>query len=125
MRRPRYAVYSGLPSVREIADVDPDHEAVTGITVRVWKKQADTLTSGGAATLKPSGELQVFDDHPANGDMVAMSRAQVFFDRISPRADSKTELGSLYNPYWRVRLVAPLTADKVYAATKQGGLVLP
>jgi hypothetical protein len=125
MRQPKYAVYTGLPSVREIADVDPDHEAVTGITVRVWKKQADTLTSGGAATLKPSGALQVFDDHPANGDMVAMSRAQVFFDRISPRADSKTELGSLYNPYWRVRLVAPLTADKAYAATKQGGLVLP
>jgi hypothetical protein len=125
MRQPDYTFYSGLPAVREIADVNPDHEAVTGITIRVWKKQADTLTSGGAATLKPSGELKVFDDHPAKGDMVALSRAQVFFDRISPRADGKTELGSIYNPYWRVRLVAPLAADKAYAATKQDGLVLP
>lgn len=125
MREPDYTFYSGLPAVREIADVDPNHEAVTGITIRVWKKQTDTLTSGGAAQLKPSGQLQVFADHPAKGDMVALSRAQVFFDRISARADGKSELGSIYNPYWRVRLVAPTDADKLYAATRQDGLGIP
>ena len=125
MRQPGYAIYSGLPSVHEITDTDPKNDAVTGITIRVWKKQSDALTSGGAAQLKPAGQLQVFDDHPAAGDMVALSRAQVFFDRIAARADGKSELGSLYNPYWRVRLVAPTEADKGYAAGKQGGLALP
>lgn len=125
MTTPDYAMFHGLPAVREIQDVDPAHEATTGITVRVQKSQTDTLTSGNAAQAKPSGELALFNDHPAGGKVVALSRAQVFFDRIAARADGKAELGSLYNPYWRVRLVAPTLADKAYAATKQGGLVLP
>ena len=67
----------------------------------------------------------MFGDHPAGGQIAALSRAQVFFDRIAARADGKSELGSLYNPYWRVRLVSPTLADRTYAASKQGGLGLP
>ena len=125
MRQPDYAYFTGIPTSQEIADTSSRSEPSTGITIRVWKKQADTLTSGGAAQLKPSGSLALFDDKPASGDMVGLSRAQVFFDRISARADGKSEIGSLYNPYWRVRLVAPTTADKAYAAARQGGLGLP
>lgn len=125
MTTPQYASFSGIPDSREIADVDPRHEVSTGITIRVVKSQADTLTSGNAALATPSGRMAVFNDHPAAGRMAALSRAQVFFDRIASRADGKEEIGSLYNPYWRVRLVAATAADKAYAATRQAGLVLP
>ena len=125
MRTPDYGYFSGIPTSQEITDVDPASENTTGITIRVSKSQADTLTSGNAASAAPSGRLAFFNDHPAGGEIAALSRAQVFFDRIAARADGKSELGSLYNPYWRVRLVAPTAADRAYAATKQGGLGLP
>lgn len=125
MRSPDYGYFSGIPTSQEIKDVDPAHEASTSITIRVSKSQSDTLTSGNAAQAKPSGRLALFNDHPAGGQIAALSRAQVFFDRIAARADGKSELGSLYNPYWRVRLVAPTAADRAYAAAKQGGLGLP
>ena len=125
MRSPSYGYFSGIPTSQEISDVDPANEASTGITIRVSKSQSDTMTSGNAAQTGPSGSLAIFGEHPAGGQIAALSRAQVFFDRIAARADGKSELGSLYNPYWRVRLVAPTDADRVYAASKQGGLVVP
>jgi len=125
MTTPPYSHFSGLPDSREVTDLDPAHDISTGITIRVSKAQAATLTSGNAAQAKPAGRMDLFADHPAGGQLAALSRAQVFFDRIAARADGKTEMGSLYNPYWRVRLVAPTAADKAYAATKQEGLALP
>lgn len=125
MRTSSFPAFSGIPDSRELSDLDPAHAISTGITIRVAKAQSDTLTSGNAAQAKPSGRLALFNDRPAAGQLAALSRAQVFFDRIAARADGKNEIGSLYNPYWRVRLVAPTAADKAYAATKQGGLALP
>jgi apolipoprotein N-acyltransferase len=125
MRSPDYGYFSGIPTSQEIKDVDPASDNTTGITIRVSKSHTDTLTSANAASAAPSGRLAIFGDHPAGGKIAALSRAQVFFDRIAARADGKSELGSLYNPYWRVRLVAPTAADRAYAATQQGGLGLP
>jgi hypothetical protein len=125
MTSPAHYKFHGLPDTREISDIDPKDAATTGITILVSKTHGATLTSGNAAVAKPSGELALFGDHPAGGKLIALSRATVFFDRISRRADGKTELGSLYNPYWRVHLTAPTTADRVYAATQQGGMIMP
>ena len=125
MQTPEYYMFHGMPDSRDIADTNPQHPATTGITILVSKAQADTVTSGNAATAGPSGDLAVFNDHPAGGKLMALSRATVFFDRISKRADGKSELGSLYNPYWRVHLTAPTIQDRAYAATKQGGLIMP
>jgi predicted amidohydrolase len=125
MSAPDSARYHGIPNSWDLSDVDTKTEPSTAITVRVSKAHGDTLTSGNAAKAKAAGKLAVFGDHPAGGQLAALSRAQVYFDRISPRKDGRTELGSLYNPYWRVRLVAPTAADKLYAATQQGNLALP
>ena len=125
MSNPGMANYHGIPDSRDLRDLDPKAEATTAITLRVSKSQSDTLTSGNAAQAKPSGSLALFDGHPAAGQLAALSRAQVYFDRIAPRPDGSTELGSLYNPYWRVRLVAPTAADKAFAATEQDELALP
>lgn len=124
MQTPQYYMFHGMPDSRDIADTNPKDPATTGITILVSKSQADTATSGNAVA-GPSGDLAVFNDHPAGGKVMALSRATVFFDRISKRADGKTELGSLYNPYWRVHLSAPTLQDRAYAATKQGGLIMP
>ncbi|HLO95111.1 MAG TPA: apolipoprotein N-acyltransferase [Burkholderiaceae bacterium] len=125
MSEPSLYHFSGLPGTRELKNLDPKADISTGITILVAKEHKDTLTSGGAAVAKPAGRLALFDDKPSGGKLMALSRAQVYFDRISARADGKTEIGSLYNPYWRVRLVAPTTGDKAYAAAQQGGMALP
>lgn len=125
MREPAYYIFSGLPGVRELKDLDPKADISTGITILVSKDHADTLTAGGASVAKPGGRLAQFNDKPSGGKLMALSRAQIYFDRIASRADGKTEIGSLYNPYWRVRLVAPTAGDKAYAAAQQGGMVLP
>ena len=125
MQTPEYYMFHGMPDSIEIADTNPQHPATTGITILVSKAQADTMTSGNASVTGPGGDLAVFGDHPAGGKMMALSRATVFFDRISKRADGKSELGSLYNPYWRVHLTAPTIQDRAYAASKQGGLIMP
>jgi apolipoprotein N-acyltransferase len=125
MEEPSYGYYTGLPTSHELDDLRPDASRTTEVTLMVTKRHEHMLTSGGAAQARPSGQLALFNDRPAGERMVGLSRAQVFFDRIDRRADGREEIGSLYNPYWRVRLVAPITADKGYAATQQGGLLLP
>lgn len=125
MEEPGLTVFRGLPSARELRDFSSGADLTTGITILVTKNHAAMMTSGGMAQAKPAGDLALFDDKPAGAKMAALARAQVFFDRIAPRADGKTEIGSLYNPYWRVRLVAPMLADRAWAATKQGGMALP
>lgn len=120
--------FSGLPATRDLAKVeptDPDPPPSTAITILVRKPHGRMLTSGGLAQAKPSGRLELFDAKPAGARLVALSRANVYFDRIAARADGKTERASLYNPYWRVRLIAPTTADKAWAAAQQQGLALP
>jgi len=125
MRAPSTAVFSGLPDTRDVDDIDPTHAATTGLTVRVIKPLAATHTAGRAADAQPGGRLALFGGTPVVDEIAALSRAEVFFDRIAARADGKAELGSLYNPYWRVRLVAPTAADRADAAARQGGLELP
>lgn len=125
MEEPGLYSFHGLPAVRELRDFSSGAELTTGITIFVTKNHAALMTSGGMAKAKPSGDLALFDDKPAGAKMAALARAEIFFDRISPRADGKTEIASLYNPYWRVRLVAPKAADRAWAAAQQGGLGLP
>lgn len=122
MEEPGMYSFHGLPGVRELKDVDPKAEMKTGITILVSKAHDKLLTSGGKATVKPGGRLARFDDKPSGKKMISLARGEVYFDRIARRADGKTELASLYNPYWRARLVTPTDGDKAYAAAQQEGM---
>ncbi|HET9643643.1 MAG TPA: apolipoprotein N-acyltransferase, partial [Burkholderiaceae bacterium] len=120
--------FSGIPDIRELADLgvtEKTPKPSTSITILVTKSQSDTLTSGNAANARAGGRLSVFGDRPAGGIITALSRAEVFFDRIAARSDGRDEIGSLYNPYWRVRLIAPTEGDKADIAPKQNNLMLP
>jgi hypothetical protein len=121
MQSPVTAQFSGLPTSRDLDDLDPTRNSTTGLTVRVAKP----LGVGGAAAVQPGGRLAFFGAAPAIDEIAALARAEVFFDRIAARGDGKAERGSLYNPYWRVRLVAPTPSDRRVAAARQGGLGLP
>jgi hypothetical protein len=125
MLEPQPYQYSGIPSSREIQDLGASTEQTTGITVMVSKQHGSMLTSGGSAQARPSGQLALFNDRPNGGRMIALSRAQVFFDRLNIRAGNRIELASLYNPYWRVRIVPPRAIDRTFAAGQQGGMFLP
>lgn len=119
------SVFSGLPGTRELSNLSPSAPQSTGITVMVSKSTADLATSGGSSNAKPTGRLQLFNASAPGDRMVALSRAEIYFERPTKRADGREELPSLYNPYWTVRLVAPTTADKAWAAAQQGGRAIP
>jgi hypothetical protein len=118
------ALFSGLPSVYDISD-SSTALPTTGLSVFVSKPRAATMTAGAAAKVQPSGRLAVFDGRSPGDVVAALSRAEIFFERPDERADRRAERGSLFDPYWRVRLVAPVPADRVYAASQQDGVVLP
>jgi hypothetical protein len=120
-----YAVFHGLPSARDVSNLDPAATLTTGITIRVTKPRNKLRTSGGSSIIQPTGRLAQFGASAPGDVMTALSRAEVFFSRPALRADQATEIGSLYNPYWQVHLISPTTGDKAYAAAFQGGMALP
>jgi hypothetical protein len=94
----------------------------TRLAIRVTKDAGDQVYSGGASNIRPSGQLDIYDGNLANGRSAAISRVEVYFERpdgLNPLYN-KEEYGSLFNPYWQVRLTAPTAADRALAVAKQG-----
>ena len=118
------ALFSGLPSVFDVTATGSE-QPITGLSVFATKPRASTLVAGAAAQVHPSGRLAVFDSKSPGNVVAALSRVEVFFERPDDRTDRRDERGSLFDPYWRVRLVAPMPADRLYAATHQDGVGLP
>ncbi len=118
------ALYTGLPSVYDVRDL-ASSTPLTGLSVLAFKPRSSASLSRRAAS---SGRLQLFESSAAPSDkalpMAALSRAEVFFASPADHG-GPVELGSLYSPYWRVRLVPPMLADKAFAAARQQGLALP
>lgn len=103
-------------------------DPVTQLTIRVTKTAGDQRYSGGASLIRPQGRLELYDGAHSGGQSAAAARVEVFFERPdagNPRHPDRNELGSLFNPYWQVRL-APITpAERLMAQLRQGGLQLP
>jgi len=99
----------------------------TQITIRVTKPSGKQRYSGGNSIIKPSGSLDLYQGGHANGLSASIARAEVYFERPdgpSPLFSGKAEKGSLFNPYWQVRLVPVPAAERALAQLKQG-LSLP
>ncbi len=121
------ASYLGIPDSYDVAATDPADEASnTGeITIMVSKPQRALMTSGNASAMAPSGRLDLYEGSIAGGLVVALARAQVYFEPPEPRTDKAAELSHLYAPFWQVRLVKPDDAlDYGWAAVRQGGRTL-
>lgn len=119
------ARFSGLPTTRDLARLEPSQSARTGVSLRVSKPGGSLRMSGGNSVVQPSGRLRQFNAAPPGEEMAALSRAEVFFDRIDERRDGGREYPSLYSPYWEVRLVSPTADDRAWAAARQEGALLP
>ncbi|MDF3035897.1 MAG: hypothetical protein K0S28_1171 [Paucimonas sp.] len=93
---------SGLRTYFDIKKVDKDALTGPALIVEVEKGDGSIPTSNAV-----SGGQFTLTNGTQSGYMRALSKANVYFARPSKlwkRADNKTELGSLYSPYWQVRL---------------------
>lgn len=118
-----------IPSFRALSARALAMEApTTRLTIRVTKPASVQRYSGGASSIKPAGRLQLFDGAMSGGESAAISSVEVFFERPdagNTRHPGRTELGSLFNPYWQARLAPVSAAARAQAQLRQGGIQLP
>lgn len=98
----------------------------TQIAIRVTKPKASQRFSGGSSIIRPGGRLDLYKGAHVGAESAAISRAEVYFERPDGNNSpgGRAEIGSLFNPYWQVRL-APVTAfERGMALLKQGMLPL-
>lgn len=118
-----------IPAFRELSERALAMDApATRLTIRVTKSAAAQRFSGGASSVKPAGRLQLFDGAMAGGYSAAISSVEVFFERPdagNPLHPGRTELGSLFNPYWQARLAPVSAAARAQAQLRQGDAQLP
>ena len=117
-------LWTGLSDTQDVSDLDASRDQRIGISFFVFKPENTSRSAGRNPNVNPTGQLAVFDAAAPGGRIGSLSRAEVFFSRPEARPDGRRELASLYSPYWQSRLVAPTTADRLYAATRQNGLAL-
>jgi hypothetical protein len=103
------------------------------LAIRVYKEQGTQRYSGGSASVRPAGSLDLFPGEHQAGVTAAVSRVEVFFDRPDGNNPhhGKPERASLFNPYWHARLTRrgadgkdAAKADRDAGALRQG-TVLP
>lgn len=113
--------YTGLPSFYDLSNLDPTKNPVMQFRVRLTRNAANTRTSAGTSTIASTPRLNNFQNNFADGVMTAVAGGEVYFERpltvpndpaqgnnnqYAERIGShdKREIGSLFNPYWQVRL---------------------
>ena len=126
--------YKGLPPFADLSqstlDSPDEPKMLTGI--RLTRSASQTQTSEARSSIKSSARLNNYEAQMAGGDqMAAVSTSEVFFQRDEATKDNPygaglgkpKEIGSLFNPYWQVKLVQSDT--NVRAAQFLQGVVLP
>jgi hypothetical protein len=84
----------------------------TQIAIMVRKTANRQRYSGGVSAVRPAGRLQLYEGDFHRDESRSIARAEVFFERPDGGNAGNAELGSLFNPYWQVRLVSVTAADK-------------
>lgn len=125
--------YEGLPSFYDLsADSLHEDDPMLVMSIRVRRDRSEMQVSGARSEIQPSENLNAYEVETAGGDeMVAVSTAEVFFRRDGDARDNvhgrvlgkPREAGSLFNPYWQVRLVQ--SDESVRSAQAMQGVVLP
>ena len=124
--------YSGLPGFYELSeDALSQSDPRVRFAVRLTRDKGQTLTSEARSAISPSAHLNAYQAQPAGGSLVAVSGAEVFFERSGDARDNEygaslgrpREIGSLFNPFWQVHLIQPV--DEIRAAQATQGVVLP
>jgi hypothetical protein len=123
--------YRGLPAFYDLSSkaqaYGPDNadadkrDARLKFAIRLTRANAQTRTSEGRSGIKPSGKMAIYQGKQAGGVMAAVATSEVYFERPRKRDDGKTELASLFNPYWQVHLVGNSSAVVAAALALQVG----
>jgi len=113
--------YTGLPTFYDLSapglhyhETDPDlekHNPRLKFAIRLTRSKSQTRTSEGTSTIRPAGRLQLNQATLSSDVLSAVATSEVFFNRFEARSDGKTELASLFNPYWQVHLIPTSAAD--------------
>lgn len=123
--------YSGLPSFYDLSDKALDYTPENAdknkrdprvrFAIRITRAKTQAMSAAGRSQIKPEGRLKIFQGSEAGDVLAAVATSEVFFARPQPRSDGSTELASLFNPYWQVRLSSTSDADLQAAKNKQVG----
>jgi hypothetical protein len=108
--------YSGVPSFYDLSaaalgytpensDAGKRDNPRLQFAIRLTRGSAALRTSSGTSLVKPTGQMAIYQGAEANDVMAAVASSEVFFERPVARADGKTELASLFNPYWQAHLI--------------------
>lgn len=119
---PRFDVRQGgralTPAVPEFYDLSPstlgETAPVLPVVIRVSRSAAGLPLTSHASALKVGRTLEMYESS-TRGELSALARAEVYFQR-PPEAflnQGKEEAPSLLNPYWRVRMADPVSADRL------------
>jgi hypothetical protein len=103
----------GIPNYYDLSEAElVKSEPKFLIAISIKKKTKDLNTTGQASNLDVSGALTLSDGLGRSG-LTAVSASEVYFERPERFALNKglKEKASLFNPYWRVRLIEPNTAN--------------
>ncbi|MDY7574990.1 pilus assembly protein TadG-related protein [Actimicrobium sp. CCI2.3] len=117
-----WTAYTGLPSFYDLSDLDPTRNPVMQFRVRLTRSAAGTRTSAGTSAIASTPRLNNFQNNFADGVMTAVAGGEVFFERpltvpndpsqgndnqyaAKTGSPDRREIGSLFNPYWQVRLM--------------------
>lgn len=94
---------AGLQKYFDVKKLDKDNLTGPSLMLEIEKEDSAIPTSNSVS----SGQFTMTNG-TQSGYMRSLSKAQVYFARppkLWARGDSKTELGSLYSPYWQARLM--------------------
>lgn len=107
--------YSGLPNFYDLsADALKQADPRLQFSVRLRRDKSQTMTSEGRSAIRSTERLNAYQAQPAGGsELVAISTSEVYFQREGDAQNNvygqtlgtAREIGSLFNPYWQVRLI--------------------
>ncbi|MES2161625.1 MAG: pilus assembly protein TadG-related protein [Pseudomonadota bacterium] len=111
--------YGGLPtfydlSASALAYTSTDPNPRLKFAIRLTRARNQLNTSDAASGVKPTGRLAIIDGKLVSDVLAAVATSEVYFERPAGSAGSRTELASLFNPYWQAHLISTSTA---YMAT--------
>ncbi|MBW7940632.1 MAG: hypothetical protein H3C63_18025 [Candidatus Omnitrophica bacterium] len=122
-----------MPSYYELTpDSLNEEDPHLRMSIRVRRNRSQMQVSGARSEIGRSTHLNAYEVENAGGEeMIAISTAEVFFKRDSDVQDNihgrtigrPEEVGSLFNPYWQVRLVQ--SDEAIQHAQALQGVVLP
>jgi hypothetical protein len=107
----------GLRIYQDVKAVDKDNLTAPPLILEIEVAGSDIKSSNSVT----AGQFQMTAGTRSNA-MRAMSKAEAYFSRppkLWKRDDNKTELGSLYNPYWQAHLLPNTFAERYVSLAYQ------